>query len=314
MMRLTDMRKNTSVLVAMILSGFSFFALASTGTSGAAFLKIIPTARISSLGNTGALISGLESIFVNPAGLAAVDGSAITLSQVNWLEGINYSNLAWAKRFSCGTFGVGVNYLLVPDIVKYDSSGNKLNETFAPNDLAINFGYGRKAQISGLESNVGVNLKFIKTTLDDKTAQAVALDLGCQSEIANTPIWLGLAIQNLGTELKFDRESDPLPLNIKLGLKYPLVLKQQEIDLASDLNYTNDSQFWAAAGVEYQKTFGAISTALRLGWRSGVSGLSGYAGLAAGLGIGWRGYTLDYGFAPYGDLGDSHRITLGIRF
>jgi hypothetical protein len=310
------MTKKFLILIMIILFGINSFVFAGAGTSGAAFLKIIPTARISSLGSTGALIGGLESIFVNPAGLAEeVTGSAITLSQVNWLAGINYSNLAWAKRFSCGgTFGAGINYLLVPEIVKYDDSGNKLNETFAPNDLAINFAYGYKAKIFSWESNVGANLKFVKTTLDDKTAQSVAVDLGWQSEIPDTSMWLGLVIQNLGTELKFNRESDPLPLNIKLGAKYPLVLKEQKINFASDLNYTNDSQFWASVGAEYLKTFGGISTALRLGWRSGVSGLSGSGGAAGGLGIGWRGYTLDYGFAPYGDLGDSHRITLGVMF
>ncbi|MBI3565954.1 MAG: hypothetical protein HY079_12210, partial [Elusimicrobia bacterium] len=37
-------------------------------------------------------------------------------------------------------------------------------------------------------------------------------------------------------------------------------------------------------------------------------------GLGAGLGLKFGRFKLDYAFQPYGDLGNTHRVTLGARF
>jgi len=73
--------------------------------------------------------------------------------------------------------------------------------------------------------------------------------------------------------------------------------------------YANDP---GTTGANFLKIgVGARAVALRAGYRTGRDvGL----GWTAGLGFKTGTFGLDYAYAPYGDLGNTHRISLGIGF
>ncbi|MFH1369367.1 MAG: PorV/PorQ family protein [Elusimicrobiota bacterium] len=294
---------------------------AGVGTSGAQFLKIGVSANSSALGEAGAASSGAESVFINPAGLVGSDGMEIRASQAMWLESINYSNIAFAKKIGDNALGVGINYLSVPAITKVDNTGTILADSYAPADMAVSLCYARdfKALFAG------ITLKYISSTLDDKTATAIAADVGAQKVFKDQRFITGLAVQNLGTTMKFNFEEDPLPLNVKLGGKYAIPFKNSEIDdnlnmshgmnILVDINSTNDTGFYTNAGAEYLRKFNeSTSAAVRAGYKSSVTkGLTG-SGISAGFGISYQKYVLDYAYAPYGDLGQTSRVSLSYKF
>jgi long-subunit fatty acid transport protein len=139
------------LILASVLLGMSV-ALVSTafgasGTSGAQFLKICVDGKAAALGGASAVSSGAGSLFLNPAGLAGVEGKEVKFSQVTWIEGINYSNISYAQASGSLVWGVGVNYLTVPAITKVDNQGNVLSDTYSPSDMAVNDGFGRKPEV-----------------------------------------------------------------------------------------------------------------------------------------------------------------------
>ena len=132
-------------------------------------------------------------------------------------------------------------------------------------------------------------------------------------------------MSNLGTEVKFEDESFPLPvvyragLAVRTGRSFPAVL-------AAEADFPNDSSVMFRTGVEYT---GFEIIALRAGYRTapasqrnailgkgfgGSSGLNELYGFFMGLGFDLKSMKLDYALLPYGELGSSHRFSVGMRF
>jgi len=111
--------------------------------------------------------------------------------------------------------------------------------------------------------------------------------------------------------VKFIDETDPLPLNIKAGAAYKVL---KDLTVACDLDeYIIDNKLYASVGAEYWLK---NVLALRSGYRFGydTSSLGGIVGLGVGAGVKIWGVTLDYAFVPFGDLGDTHRVSFGAKF
>ena len=297
-------------------------SFAAAGTAGAQFLKISPSAKPSALGETATLTAGAQSITYNPAGISTVNNIDLSLSQVTWIQGLNYSNVAAAKRNGKHVFGFAFNYLSSPSIDKFDNNGVNLGETYSAADMALTIGYGRK--ISS-RTRIGSTVKYISSRLESQTASAFATDAGIQHTVIKETLDLGMVVQNMGTSMKFISASDPLPLTVKIGGKYNIPIKpsnnntgmtfsksattENSFSLFSDVNYTIDTGVFANLGAEFLIDYDKSAFALRGGYRTNVgSGIS--------FGMGWTGgmYCIDYAFAPLGELGQTHRISLGVRF
>jgi hypothetical protein len=299
------MNKRLVLMLAaiMVLSGY---AAAGTGTSGAQFLKIMPSASVSALGETGATITGTQSIYINPAGLASVENIGLDLSQAGGLESVSYSNIAAVKKFSFGTLGLGINMLSVPSMAGYDNNGTP-EDAYSASDSAITLGYARTI---GDNIRVGANIKMITSRIDDVSAPATALDLGGMMNLLEGKLTLGLAIQNAGTQIKFVTEENALPLNIKLGAKYGLL--EKKLNLSLDINSRNDSGTSASLGVEYGKAIGDYCGCIRAGYNTAQT--ANTSGVSLGVGLGYKNYSLDMAIIPSGDFGSLSRISLGAKF
>lgn len=311
----SDMSKIILFAAALLLSVLPCLAADTEGTSGAQFLRIGVGAKESALGETGAVVSGARSMFYNPAGLSDLAGTELSLSQVKWVQEVNYSNLAAAKKYGSGVFGMSVNYLSMPKIDKYDKLGNKVADSFTALDMAAALGYGvRLTPRMGL----GLNAKYISSTLDDRTATAIAFDAGLKYAAMPGALNLGAALQNIGGQLKYETAGNSLPLNVKLGGQYLISLDkdtdlQKDFSFFADLNRSKDSGVYANAGIDFMSIYrDGTSFSFRGGYRTN-SGIKA-SGASLGLGIGANAYMIDYSYSLMGDLGQAHRLSLTLKF
>ncbi len=288
---------------------------ASEGTSGAQFLRIGAGAKASGLGEAASTVSGAQSIFYNPAGLAGVLDTELYFSQVQWIMDASYSNLALAKRAWGGVFGLGISYLSTPATDKYDKFGTKLSQTYSASDMAVTLGYSGRLAV---RTNFGANLKYISSKLEDEAATALTMDAGVKYAAIPGRLVFGFALQNVGGKLTYINDSDPLPLNVKLGGQYAFSLDnnsatKKDLTVFTDVNSMKDSGPGASIGVDLTSVYDKDTNfSIRVGYRTKAGPKS--AGVAGGIGIDMKKYLIDYAYAPMGDLGNTHRFSVTVKF
>ncbi len=304
------------VLAALSLAPLALPAFsADEGVSGGQFLRIGVDARSSALGETGAALSGASGLFYNPAGLAAVTGPELFFSHARWIGDIGYSSLAFAAKRYSGVVGFGISYLDCPSIDKYDKFGNDLSASYSASDAAVMLGYARRV---ASRLDLGFAAKYISSRLETANASALALDGGLRYAAIPGKLDFGLSAQNFGGPLKFRSRSDPLPLNVRLGGAYHLPFGRdrrmhKSAAFFTDVNYLRDAGIYGNAGVEMTTSYDkGAAFSMRLGYRTAATGDS--SGISAGLGMDMSSYLIDYAYSPMGDLGNTHRVSVTVRF
>ncbi|MFH2070689.1 MAG: PorV/PorQ family protein [Elusimicrobiota bacterium] len=313
------MKKLIPASATVLLFLFSSIHAGGPGTTTASFLKIGVGARNIGMGETGSISEDVNGVYWNPAGIASLKEKEISFMHAAWLEQINYEHLAFAMPMGAGAIGAAVNYLSMSPMATYDKDGVKIeNETFTANDLAVTLSYGKSFSLSNARDmglNIGVNLKYVSSSIEKESAAALASDIGSQIKLKNGKIKFGLAVQNIGSGMKFKNETDPLPFNIKLGSAYTLMAgPSSPLLLAIDVNIPADNDARVNLGVEFIQKFGPLRLSPRVGYKTNTRGLEGLSGLTAGMGFNINTYCLDYAFVPYGLLGDTHRVSLSVKF
>lgn len=294
------------------------FSDRAAGTTSAAFLRIPPGARPQSLGGAfTAAVGDSESMFWNPAGLGRLEEAGLrdlSSSYNSLLETSYASSLAYAHplRDAKGVLGFSFLYFSQSAIQGYSSLGNP-TDSFTPSDLAASLGWGKKVEAAYF----GAAVKFIRSQLAGASDQTFAVDLGAQlrrvAEVGEGTLDLGAAVRNIGPGLKLGSQRDPLPLQIDGGVLWqatPRLAGQVEGHLAAD------SDPFVSVGVEGNlPVVKGVSAALRGGYntRNGKN-VDGLAGVCAGMGLDLVRLRFDYAWVPFGDLGQTHRISLGLRF
>lgn len=293
---------------------------ASEGTTAANFLKIPIGVRNVSMGETGAASFDINAMYYNPAGLGWLNRPMLTFTHNQHFQNVYYEHFAGEMPISdIGVFGASIYYLGMGKFQGYDASGNPEADVSAY-DSAIAISYGRYIwgeRIEGAGLSVGGTLKYIYSKLDDASASAVGLDIGAiymflpSRYTLENPLALGLSFQNIGSKMKYDAESAPLPFNAKLGLHYTFVdLKLQPIVMI-DLNQGRDNDLYVSLGGEVwviRELLGLRAGYVTKGSRETDSGLR------FGIGLKALGLLMDYAYSGFGDLGISHRFGLTIDF
>ncbi|MFC1566431.1 PorV/PorQ family protein [bacterium] len=304
------------ILCTLILLTFCsqvlFAANNKVGTTGAQFLKIGIGSKPIAMGSAyTALADDIHAVYWNPGGIALFKTKQIMAQHIIWFEEINYEYLALAypsEKF--GTFAISASYLNSGEIEKRSGDTDEPDGTFDATDMALAITYGFKLNKA---FGFGLNIKYIKCTIDNYDAETFAADAGFLYKPKNRPLSLGAAIQNIGSEIKYIDEGDPLPLNIKVGAGYK-ALSNKALTLSLDVNYPNDNDVNAGFGTEYNlKIMRDFFMPLRIGYKT-LNDFDLIDGLSAGVGFMFKEYSLDIAWVPYGELGDTYRISLWIKF
>lgn len=278
------------------------------GTSGAQFLKLGSGARSSAMGGAYSAVSDDPSaIYWNPAGLNQIKERSISVTHSIMFEDIFYDWVSVVKPLAGGgAFGVGVQYMSYGKIMETDDTGLDITN-FRPNDIAVIGSYGFKIK----DVMLGISGKYISSKIKN-TAVAYAADAGAMYKLSGGKISLGLAVQNIGGEIKFNNEGDKLPLNIKFGVAY---LIKKNWTVSADVNEPVDGGMYFCGGTEYRYRISKdITLAGRAGYNNSAAATGGINGLAGGLGADFGKYSIDYSFSPFGDIGSVHRISFGMKF
>jgi hypothetical protein len=177
-----------------------------SGQAGASELLINPWSRSAGWGSVNvAGVRGLESMYVNIAGLGFTSGTQIGFVNTQWLKGsdIKINSFGFASKMGeSGVLGISVMSMSFGEMdVTTTSQPEGGIGTFSPSYMNVNIGYARSfsSSIYG-----GINLKIISESISDMKAQGVAIDAGIQyvtGELEN--IKFGIALKNVGPTMNF---------------------------------------------------------------------------------------------------------------
>ena len=300
----TTMKKivTLSLILVMFLIGQRYPSIAST--TGLDFLKIGVGARPLAMGEAYvALADDINAIYWNPAGLAQLEQPEGGFTYNRWFEDIGYHFFGYSHPIDDSVLAFSIYYLGGGDIDGSDDGGIPTGNVSAY-DLALAFSYSRKL-IKGLSG--GANFKFIKEKLDDEVANALAFDLGALYKTGVDNLDVGFNIQNIGTRIKFVRESASLPLNFRFGLAYKL-FPTNPLTLTLDFNKLNNETVYLGLGAECWITDYAT---VRVGGKFDPDVKDK---VRFGLGLKRKNLRLDYAYTPHKILGDTHQFSVGLYF
>lgn len=331
------MRKLT-ILFLLTVAVTTDAASLRVGASGAQFLKIGVGSRYQGIGEAAvATVNDAYSMYWNPAGLANVEGSAITFTNVNWLLDIKMNYLGYARNFEgIGVFGVSTTVLSMGDQeIRTFENQDGTGTYYSASSYAIALTFSRHMTT---RFSFGGTVKYIGEKIHLERASGMAFDFGTMFYPGYKSLRLGMSITNMGPEMKFDGPNldvpyDPqngtgsnssvgarlkstpynLPMAFRVGLAYDWQFGPKSIlTLASELKHPNDNieqgslggefayndQFFLRAG--YKINYNEESLALGGGLKTTVSGETRLL--------------IDYSWQDFGRLESAQRFSVGFTF
>lgn len=284
------------------------------------FLRLDKSPRAASL--AGSYVSNNDDpnvMFYNPAGIKFLEESPVSFSFLKHLMDINSASLAYSFEIAdIGRLSAGIQYINYGDFTEADELGNRTGE-FGAGEMAFMLGYANE-----LSPNFyyGTNIKFIYSSIADRSSTGFAVDLGLHYTIPENNWNFGFSVLNLGSQLSsyFETRED-LPLDIRIGLSKKL--EHMPFQFFVSINKLNEKQD-DFGGYFKQFTVGgefALSKAvsLRLGYDNEkrkelkIGSTTGLAGFSFGLGILISEYNFDYALSSMGSIGSLHRIGISTR-
>lgn len=212
------------------------------GEAAVPFLLLAPDSRAGGIGESGSgLADNSAAIFWNPAGIAFLSGSEVSITHSNWLPQFNldlfYDYLAYRQYIDDigGSILASITYMDYGEFVRTSSQSPDPIGTFRSFDAALTVGYATKLSN---DWGFGFNFRVIHSRLSDKpteneqgsgVATTVSADIAAmwRPEVLNIPligdmgnrISIGANLSNLGPKITYidQAQSDPIPTNFRLG-------------------------------------------------------------------------------------------------
>jgi hypothetical protein len=187
-----------AILVAPAYAGNS----RRIGTAGAQELRIpVGTRGLALGGATVASNHGVESIYYNPAGLGAARGTEVLFSNTNYLADMKVRYFALAARQGGGVLGVNAKVLDVGDLyVTTVNAPEGTGEVKAITFATLGLSYARYVTD---EISFGLTGNYVSESVLSATARGLAFDLGLHYDSRWHGTKFGLAMKNLGANMRF---------------------------------------------------------------------------------------------------------------
>lgn len=191
-----------------------------SGSAGASELLINPWAGSSGFASSNiANVTGLESTFMNIAGLAFSEGTQVGFSNTQWLIGADISINSGGLIQQVSDVGVLSISVQSFDYGEWDVTTEDLPEggagTISPSALTFALGYAQKfsANIHG-----GVNLKVYNSNISNLNASGVAIDAGIQYVAGrNDEYHFGVTLKNVGPSFGYGGDGLDIALPVPQG-------------------------------------------------------------------------------------------------
>lgn len=251
-------RRSSLVTAATLLLGWlgtvSTLA-AQLATEGATFLLIPIGAKSVSLGQAVvAEQGGSEAVWWNPAGLARAEKKELAIHHYQTIIG---TGDALSFVYPSDVLGVltGSAYLLDIGEQEVTGPGGFQVGSILPRFLVFAATY---ATPIGSRVNAGLTYKIVQFRVDctglctgvpTLSSTGSAVDAGIQYSVPiPAPIWLGVAVRNLGPKLqvKDSEQADPLPTRLQVGATYlvtPLQRYARDLDVQLNADVIDELSF-----------------------------------------------------------------------
>ena len=332
------------LLISLSILCFSAVYAQKVGSTSMQFLKVMPCARATALGEAYTVwATGAEAVFWNPAGLASTNNMEFSTTYINWLFDSQQGafSFAWAIK-GFGAIGLQIQYV---DFGEFEETTNErpyinnpdapglTGRTFNPFSYLVGISYARYLTN---RFSTGLSIKYAHESLFngervtaqvrqgvfdevDTWANGLLFDFGIRYNTGYRSVYIGSAVQNFGADVKYAKESNPVPLLFRFGVGADVIgpegvlikgSKESRLSMAYDIFHPNDYGQQMHVGVEYE--YGGIF-ALRGGYKFNYD----FDGFTLGAGfkhsIGGLHLSADYSYGDMGTyLGNVQRISLGI--
>lgn len=277
-------------------------------TTASPFLKIGVGARACGMGEAFAGLSNdVSAIYWNPAGILQISQPELIAVHNHWISDINHEFIAYAHPVDENvTVGVGAILLYIDDLERRNAPTVEPISEFTASDTLFIFSLASKLNH---KTTLGGSIKFILQRIDAQKTGNLAFDLGALAQI-NDRSKLGIVLQNIGFKAKIYKEDFSLPIWLKLGIAYNLF---EYLHLTSDMTLYKDNNPTYSFGLEY--SFNKI-VFLRVGYKKKSSKPQEdiLSNVTLGVGFSVLNSQIDYAYIPYEDVGNSHRISLTLKF
>ncbi len=324
------------LLTIILILGISFGqyrdipdVVTKVATTSANWLKLETGAR--GVGMAGAMVAsaqGISGLSYNPASIGFIEGSELYYSKTNYLAGITHSTLAYGTQIS-PTDKVALH------LFSFNSGSMEVTNAFFPD------GTGEEFEVEGLSLRgtyskiltdrlkFGFSIKYIRESIYTTSMQTVALDIGSNFDTGIYGIVLGMSVSNFGPEVQFHgegleqqvadtlsvdgtlsrvTEKFPIPMSFRVGLSKEVFNNEvHKLTIAADGVNPVDYVVTGNVGLEYSW--------LQLAYvRLGTHLNHDTASFTAGGGVKIGSISVDYAFANYGILEDTHQFGLTFGF
>ncbi|NND06174.1 MAG: PorV/PorQ family protein, partial [Saprospiraceae bacterium] len=179
------------------------------GEAGAYELLLNPWARSAGLHTMStSMISGVESLRLNPAGLVRVPKTQVLIGHTRYLigSGINLNAVGLGQRIGeNGVFGLSLMAMDFGDIpITTVSQPEGVGANYSPSFFNLGLSY---AHIFENKVSVGFTLRAVSESTTDLSAQGFAVDAGVQYVTGPKDNFkFGISLRNVGTPMRFGGE------------------------------------------------------------------------------------------------------------
>lgn len=301
----------TALLSAVIiLSGGGFVRAAAS--AAASFLKLPVSAESLALGgNSVVLGGGVGGIEANPALLGALAQDEFQTSYGAHLDGYQFFNAAYGRKGRYFNSGFFATRMAAGDFEGRDADGARTG-SFGAADMLFSLNVSRSFE----SFSAGINAKCLSSAIEEERASALAFDAGIVlggGEYARYPGKLGISVRNIGTRLKYMNKKENLPLTVSAAFSIPVTGVFTAAFNISDSVYEKVLELGAGAGLKVGDSLWLSAGASKeLG--AGESSDSLPFKVNAGIGVRISNLTLNYGFSPMGELGNTQRMSVALKF
>ena len=308
-----------AVLLLAAGAGLARAQASQAGTSAAQFLKIGAGARGAAMADAqAALADDAYAAYYNPAGLVVSTRPLIGAMHAQYFQGAKFEYGSFVLPF--GVKDGRAEQAWAFSVANLGVSGieRRVEDTDQPAGLfdAADYSYGLSyARWFGDSLSLGATGKLVRSRIDVVSGDAVAADVGARWRLGTArPLYLAAAVRNMGGSLKLGDQSsgDPLPSAVVVGAAAELFAGlKAEADL---IKYRDDDARWAVGGEYTHALAGSLSGSLRAGYNNQRSDIDGTTGITLGAGLNLPGLSFDFAWVPFGDLGNTFRYSLLVRF
>lgn len=300
-----------ALLIAAALCAARGEAFAAT-SAAASFLKLPVSAESLSLGGSSAILGGgVSAMESNPALLGSLTQDEFQTSYGAHLDGYQFFNAAYGRKGKTFNSGFSLNRVAANDFEGRSADGAPTG-SFGAADMLFNLNFSKS--FDGFSA--GVNAKYISSAIESERASALAFDAGVVlggGEYSKYPGKLAIVVRNIGTGLKYMDKKENLPLSVAAAFSIPMSNAVTAAFNVSDSVYENIFEVGFGVGLNVGGLLqlnGGISRELGAGKASDALPCK----VNAGVGVKIYNLILNYGFSPMGELGNTQRLSVTLKF